>query len=73
MVVIILPFYNVHMDKKKRRLEEERRLMSTKLAAPVRENYLNELMADYSMVSKGFGSVCAFEGFDCAVFILLYL
>ena len=36
--------------------------MSTKLAAPVRENYLNELMADYSMVSKGFGCVCAFDG-----------
>ena len=58
MVVIILPFYNIHMDKKKRRLEEERRLMSTKLAAPVREDYLNELMADYSMVSKGFGCLC---------------
>jgi hypothetical protein len=51
MIVVVLPIWERHKNKRRSADEAERRLISTTLAQPIRQTYLVDLMKDYSMVS----------------------
>jgi len=50
VIVVVLPFWERYKNKRRSVDEAERRLISTKLAKPIRQAYLVDLMKDYSMV-----------------------
>ena len=50
-VGIILPFWNVYKKRQQVQHNEDREWVKTKIADPVREKYLLDLMKEYSKVS----------------------
>jgi len=50
VIFMIMPFWERYWKMRRMRETAKRRLVSTKLAEPIREAYLRELMKDYSMV-----------------------
>lgn len=51
VVFSLTPFWVRYRKKRELRQQKERRLVMKKLAEPIREEYLSNLMKDYSMVS----------------------
>ena len=50
-VVVIIRFWNMHKQRQQVQKEEHHRWATAKLADPIREKYLLDLMKDYSKVS----------------------
>ena len=62
VVGVILPFWNIYQQKQCVRQEEHRRRVSIKIAGPIREKYLYDLMKDFSkvcMCERGAVPCCA--------------
>ena len=87
VLFLIVPFVERRYNRKRQREMEQRRLTATKLAEPIREAHLRNLMEGYSMVSifvlqnkrnmtsdtkNAPFSVCFFASLRCFFFILIH-